>query len=303
MGSRQSSYIVICTSLPESYALKIFLLHTISVTNRKELFISHKTNMAFKRYILFAILVQFRHSKCFECPGYSIPRKFRCDAVNNCGDNSDEEGCPTSNADFLDEDESREDELLQKIAELEQKLLETEVPKKVAQVKSEEPIVLRLGVPKLNSTQKRKDETEKSELKSQIKQLEEKLSEAELTNQKVKNQLEQIQDQFKESSASVQSYETRVTDLVAQIAQLKLQAIRSDSTLENEKEQLEKEVSTLKKELNELKRTLKGQENDMNLNQGDYYIQRYIYCPGVSYTTCSPMQNGFMYPMQVRVPF
>ena len=54
--------------------------------------------MAFKRYILFAILVQFHHSKCFECPGYSIPRKFRCDAVNNCGDNSDEEGCPTSNA-------------------------------------------------------------------------------------------------------------------------------------------------------------------------------------------------------------
>ena len=49
------------------------------------------------RYILFVILVQFNFSKCFECPGYSIPRKFRCDAVNNCGDNSDEEGCPTSN--------------------------------------------------------------------------------------------------------------------------------------------------------------------------------------------------------------
>jgi len=259
--------------------------------------------MAFKRYILFAILVQFHHSKCFECPGYSIPRKFRCDAVNNCGDNSDEEGCPTSNADFLDEDESREDELLQKIAELEQKLLETEVPIKVARVKSEDPIVLRLGVPKLNSTQKGKDESEKSELKSQIKKLEEKLSEAELTNQKVKNQLEQIQAQFKESSASVQSYETRVTDLVAQIAQLKLQAIRSDSTLENEKQQLENEVSALKQELNELKRTLKGQENDMNLNQGDYYIQRYIYYPGVSYTTYSPMQSGFMYPMQIRVPF
>ena len=108
---------------------------------------------------------------------------------------------PNIFSDFLDEDESREDELLQKIAELEQKLLETEVPIKVARVKSEDPIVLRLGVPKLNSTQKGKDETEKSELKSQIKQLEEKLSEAELTNQKVRNQLEQIQAQFKEDTS------------------------------------------------------------------------------------------------------
>ena len=52
--------------------------------------------MGFKTYTLCVILLQLNFGKCFECPGYSIPRKFRCDAVNNCGDNSDEEGCPTT---------------------------------------------------------------------------------------------------------------------------------------------------------------------------------------------------------------
>ena len=44
--------------------------------------------------ILCLIFIQFSYSLCFQCPGYDIPRKFRCDAINNCGDNSDEEGCP-----------------------------------------------------------------------------------------------------------------------------------------------------------------------------------------------------------------
>ena len=35
--------------------------------------------------------------KFWECRGYDIPRKFRCNGVNNCGDNSDEEGCPEGN--------------------------------------------------------------------------------------------------------------------------------------------------------------------------------------------------------------
>ena len=44
--------------------------------------------------IFCLILIQFFYCGCFQCPGYDIPKKFRCDAINNCGDNSDEEDCP-----------------------------------------------------------------------------------------------------------------------------------------------------------------------------------------------------------------
>ena len=40
------------------------------------------------------LLLQINSSQSFQCPGYEIPRKFRCDGINNCGDNSDEDGCP-----------------------------------------------------------------------------------------------------------------------------------------------------------------------------------------------------------------
>jgi len=193
--------------------------------------------MGLNKYILLAILVQFNRSKCFECPGYSIPRKFRCDAVNNCGDNSDEEGCPTSNTDYLDEDETREAELLSQIAELEQKLLEAELPKKEARIRSS------LGILR-NSSQKEKDEVDKSELESQIVQLEQKLSEAELTKQEALNQLGQVQAKFEESSASA-------------------------ILLKEEKLQVENEVADLKKELNELENTIKERRNDlMKMNPG-----------------------------------
>ena len=53
--------------------------------------------MSYKKLVLFCvILVQLKDSKCFQCPDYTIPRKDRCDGINNCGDNSDEEGCPNS---------------------------------------------------------------------------------------------------------------------------------------------------------------------------------------------------------------
>ena len=41
--------------------------------------------------------MQLSSTICFQCPGYNIPRKFKCDGLNNCGDNSDEENCPAGN--------------------------------------------------------------------------------------------------------------------------------------------------------------------------------------------------------------
>jgi chromosome segregation ATPase len=125
--------------------------------------------------------VQFNCGKCFQCPGYSIPRKFRCDGVNNCGDNSDEEGCPTSYTDDLEEDETREAELLSQIAQLEQKLSEAELMKQEAQnqlkqvqAQSEESSesALRLGDP-LQSTIK----DEKLQLENEVSNLKEELDE------------------------------------------------------------------------------------------------------------------------------
>ena len=37
--------------------------------------------------------MQLSSTICFQCPGYNIPRKFKCDGLNNCGDNSDENEC------------------------------------------------------------------------------------------------------------------------------------------------------------------------------------------------------------------
>ena len=88
-------------------------------------------------------------------------------------------------SDYLDDDETREAELLSQIAELEQKLLEAELPKKEARIRSSLSILR-------NSSQKEKDEVDKSELESQIVQLEQKLSEAELTKQEALNQLGQV---------------------------------------------------------------------------------------------------------------
>ena len=51
-----------------------------------------------KRIItLGLILTQILNIVGFKCPGYDIPRKFRCDAIDNCGDNSDEKDCPGGN--------------------------------------------------------------------------------------------------------------------------------------------------------------------------------------------------------------
>ena len=48
--------------------------------------------------ILSLILTQVLTCIGFQCPGYDIPRKFRCDAIDNCGNNADEEGCPGGNS-------------------------------------------------------------------------------------------------------------------------------------------------------------------------------------------------------------
>merc|ERR1711997_1155723 len=91
-------------------------------------------SMSYKIYIVCVVLVvvAFDCSKCFQCPDYIIPRKDRCDGINNCGDNSDEEGCPNSQF-FEEEDETIEDELLSQIAELEKKLSEAELAKQDAE--------------------------------------------------------------------------------------------------------------------------------------------------------------------------
>ena len=57
----------------------------------------HTMNCFDKRFIpqlCVLLLLQINSSQSFQCPGYEIPRKFRCDGINNCGDNSDEDGCP-----------------------------------------------------------------------------------------------------------------------------------------------------------------------------------------------------------------
>ena len=69
--------------------LIIKLLDTVS-RNRK---INMESGI---KVILFCILIQITTITCFQCPGYTIPKKFQCDGINNCGDNSDEEDCPNT---------------------------------------------------------------------------------------------------------------------------------------------------------------------------------------------------------------
>ena len=47
-----------------------------------------------KTVIFCFLLLKLEFSLSFQCPGYEIPLKHKCDGINNCGDNSDEKDCP-----------------------------------------------------------------------------------------------------------------------------------------------------------------------------------------------------------------
>ena len=50
--------------------------------------------MSGKIVIFCFLLLKLELSLSFQCPGYEIPLKHKCDGINNCGDNSDEKDCP-----------------------------------------------------------------------------------------------------------------------------------------------------------------------------------------------------------------
>ena len=47
-----------------------------------------------KTVIFCFLLLKLETSLSFQCPGYEIPLKYKCDGINNCEDNSDEKDCP-----------------------------------------------------------------------------------------------------------------------------------------------------------------------------------------------------------------
>ena len=75
----------------------IFVRETLRRKERQVYYDKNTMNCFDKRFIpqlCVLLLLQINSSQSFQCPGYEIPRKFRCDGINNCGDNSDEDGCP-----------------------------------------------------------------------------------------------------------------------------------------------------------------------------------------------------------------